>query len=91
MQSSAGLRLAAAKTSDATALLEISPTALLFGAWHTQGEGGGLGAKFPRALVSEIMGIDAPVDEVVANPRTGETEPRTAGRRTGSRIDRWVF
>ena len=87
MQSSEGLRLAAAKTSDATALLEISPTALLFGAWHTQGEGGGLGAKFPRALVSEIMGIDAPVDEVVANPRTGETEPRTAGQRTGSRID----
>lgn len=87
MQSREGLRLAAAKPSDATALLELSPTALLFGAWHSQGEGGGLGAKFPRALVSEIMGIDAPVDEVVGNPRTGETEPRTAAQRTGSRID----
>ena len=87
MQSKAGRRLAEATAADATALLEISPTALLFGAWHSQGEGGGLGAKFPRALVSEIMGIDAPVDEVVANQRTGETEPRTAGQRTGSRID----
>lgn len=86
MQSPAGRRLAAAKPADATALLELSPTALLFGAWHSQGEGGGLGAKFPRALVSEIMGIDTPVDEV-PNARTGEVEPRTAGRRTGSRID----
>ena len=86
MQSQAGRRLAAAKPADATALLELSPTALLFGAWHSQGEGGGLGAKFPRALVSEIMGIGTPVDEI-ANARTGEVEPRTAGQRTGSRID----
>ena len=86
MQSKVGRRLAAAKPADATALLELSPTALLFGAWHSQGEGGGLGAKFPRALVSEVMGIDAPVDEI-PNTRTGEVEPRTAGQRTGSRID----
>ena len=86
MQSQVGRRLAAAKPADATALLELSPTALLFGAWHSQGEGGGLGAKFPRALVSEIMGIDTPVEEI-PNERTGEVEPRTAGRRTGSRID----
>ena len=86
MQSPPGRRLAAAKPADATALLELSPTALLFGAWHSQGEGGGLGAKFPRALVSEIMGIDTPVDEV-PNARTGEVEPRTAAKRTGSRID----
>ena len=86
MQSLAGRRLAAAKPADATALLESSPTALLFGAWHSQGEGGGLGAKFPRTLVSEIMGIDTPVDEI-SNQRTGEVEVRTAGKRTGSRID----
>ena len=81
MQSEEGRRLAAAKPADATALLELSPTALLFGAWHSQGEGGGLGAKFPRTLVSEIMGIDTPAEEV------REMEARTAGRRTGSRID----
>lgn len=83
MQTAHGRRLAAAKPADATALLELSPTALLFGAWHSQGEGGGLGAKFPRALVSEIMAIDTPVDD----QRSGEAQPRTSGRRTGSRID----
>ena len=87
MESEPGRRLAAATPADATALLEISPAALLFGAWHSQGEGGGLGAKFPRALVSEIMGINTPVEEVVRDRRTGRTEPQTAGRRTGSRID----
>ena len=86
MQSVEGRRLAAAKAADATAMLELSPTGLLFGAWHSQGEGGGLGAKFPRTLVSEIMGIDTPVEEI-ANQRTGEFEARTSGRRTGSRID----
>ena len=87
MQSDAGMRLASAQPTAATALLELSPNCLLFGAWHSQGQGGGLGAKFPRVLVSEVMGIDTPVEEAVANARTGETEPRTTGRRTGSRID----
>jgi CRISPR-associated protein Csb1 len=86
MKSKLGLRLAEAKPNDATALLEASPTALLFGAWHSTGEGGGLGAKFPRCLVSEIVAVNTPVDEI-ADQRTGEIEPRTSGRRTGSRID----
>lgn len=86
MKSKLGLRLAEAKPSDATALLEVSPTALLFGAWHSTGEGGGFGAKFPRCLVSEIVAVNTPVDEI-ADQRTGEVEPRTSGRRTGSRID----
>ena len=87
MQSEEGHRLAAATPANATALLEISPTALVFGAWHSQGEGGGLGAKFPRTLVSEIMAIGAPVEEFLFDRRTGEMRERTAGRRTGSRID----
>ena len=87
MESGPGRRLAAATPGAATALLEISPAALVFGAWHSQGEGGGLGAKFPRALVSEIMGIDTPVEGVVRDRRTNRVEPQTAGRRTGSRID----
>ena len=86
MQSKAGKSLAQATLSDATALLELSPTSLLFGAWHSQGEGGGLGAKFPRVLVSEIMGINTPVEEI-PDQTTGEIVSRTAGRRTGSRID----
>jgi CRISPR-associated protein Csb1 len=87
MKSPLGLRLAEAKPGDATALLEASPTALLFGAWHSTGEGGGLGAKFPRCLVSEIIAVDVPVEDGPADTRTGEVEVRTAGRRTGSRID----
>ncbi len=87
MDSEPGRRLASAKPGDATALLELSPNALLFGAWHSQGQGGGLGAKFPRVLVSEIIGVDTPVDETVVNRATGEIDPRPAGRRPGSRID----
>ena len=86
MKSDVGQRLTTAKPEDASALIEISPTALLFGAWHSTGEGGGLGAKFSRCVVSEIVGIGVPVEEL-SNQRTGEIEPRTAGRRTGSRID----
>jgi len=86
MKSEVGQRLAKAKPEDASAILEVSPTALLFGAWHSTGEGGGLGAKFARCLTSEIIGVGVPVDEEV-NRRTGEVTIRTAGRRTGSRID----
>jgi CRISPR-associated protein Csb1 len=87
MESTVGQRLAKANAEDASALLEVSPTALLFGAWHSTGQGGGLGAKFARCLISEIVGVDVPVEDVVVNQRTGETEVRTAARRTGSRID----
>lgn len=87
MESDVGQRLAKAKAADASALLETSPTALLFGAWHSTGQGGGLGAKFSRCLISEIVGIDVPVEDVVVNQRTGEVEIQTSGRHTGSRID----
>jgi CRISPR-associated protein Csb1 len=86
MKSPLGVRLAEAKPSYATALLETSPTALLFGAWHSTGEGGGLGAKFARCLVSEIVAVNTPIEEI-ADARSGEIEVRTSGRRTGSRID----
>lgn len=86
MKSPLGLRLAQSKPSDATALLQASPTALLFGAWHSTGEGGGFGAKFPRCLVSEIIAVDVPVEDGATDSR-GEVAIRTSGRRTGSRID----
>lgn len=44
---------------NATPLFELCPTALLFGMWDSTGPKGGLGAKFERAIVSEIVGIDA--------------------------------
>lgn len=81
-----GKRLLQASAADASALLELSPNALLFGAWNSTGQGGGLGAKFARCLTSEIIAIEVPTEEMV-NARTGELTPRTFGRRTGSRID----
>ncbi len=87
MKSPLGKRLMEATAKDASAILEASPTALLFGVWNSTGEGGGLGAKFSRAIVSEIIGVDVPVEEGPPDTKTGEIEIRTSGRRTGSRID----
>ncbi|HZV52912.1 MAG TPA: type I-U CRISPR-associated RAMP protein Csb1/Cas7u [Candidatus Dormibacteraeota bacterium] len=56
-----GQRFAAARVTYATPLLELCPTALIFGVWNSTGPLGGLGARFPRALVSEIVGFDATV------------------------------
>ncbi len=81
MKSDRGKALIAAKSSDAGAIFELSPTALLFGVWNSTGEGGGLGAKFPRCLVSELIGVNVPVEG------EQEGEVTSAARRTGSRID----
>ena len=48
-----------ANSWNATAVYELCPTALLFGMWGSPDKPGGLGAKFERAYVSEIVGIDA--------------------------------
>lgn len=48
-----------ANLRNATALFELCPAALVFGTWDSTGSRGGLGNKFPRALVSEIVGINA--------------------------------
>jgi CRISPR-associated protein Csb1 len=45
-----------ASTRDCSALLGLSPVSLLMGAWNSTGDGGGLGAKFARALVAEVVG-----------------------------------
>lgn len=50
-----------ATLQDATALFTSCPTALLLGMWDSTGPKGGLGSKFQRALVSEIVGINASV------------------------------
>ena len=60
-----GAQLNSAKSSNATAVFEVCPTALIFGFWDSTGPSGGLGAKVQRALVSEIVGYGA-----VAGKRT---------------------
>jgi CRISPR-associated protein Csb1 len=54
-----GKRYEAATVRSATALFELCPTALIFGTWDSTGARGGSGNKFARALVSEIIAIDA--------------------------------
>lgn len=53
----AGKKVGFANLRNATPLFEICPTALLLGLWDSTGPKGGLGTKFQRALVSEIIGV----------------------------------
>jgi len=48
-----------AETRNATGLFGICPTALIFGVWDSSGPRGGLGTKFQRSLVSEMIGFHA--------------------------------
>jgi CRISPR-associated protein Csb1 len=79
-----GRLLTEAKANNARSLYELSPATLLFGAWNSTQiggvEGGGLGAKFPRCIVSEIVGMGVATEK-------SDGEERPSGRRTGSRID----
>lgn len=54
-----GKDFADARVTCATAMYRYCPTALIFGVWDSTGPKGGLGAKFQRALVSEIVGVNA--------------------------------
>ena len=58
-KSDKGRSLDTADIRNATGLFGLCPTALVFGLWDSTGPRGGLGAKFQRALVSEIVGYDA--------------------------------
>ena len=55
-KSEKGRFLDLAEPRNATDLFGLCPTALVFGLWDSTGPRGGLGAKFQRALVSEIVG-----------------------------------
>lgn len=57
--SAEGKAISQANVRNATSLFELCPTALIFGAWDSTGAAGGLGNKFARALVSEIVGVGA--------------------------------
>ena len=58
-ESEIGKRIGMVSAHDATALFEFCPTALVFGMWDSTGPKGGLGVKFERAMVGEIVGINA--------------------------------
>lgn len=65
-----------ASTKNATALFKVCPTGLIFGLWDSTGPKGGLGAKFQRSLVSEIVGIDAAPGSKTAS----RIDPATTGK-----------
>jgi CRISPR-associated protein Csb1 len=58
-ESENGKRLVSARAWNATPFFEFAPTALLFGTWDSQSGGGVNTAKVARALVSEMIAIDA--------------------------------
>jgi CRISPR-associated protein Csb1 len=85
--SSIGRRLNEASSAKATPLFELCPTALIFGMWDSHGPRGGLGERFQRAVVSEIIGLDAQagvraasrIDPVIRTARDIPVEKCTEG------------
>jgi CRISPR-associated protein Csb1 len=57
-KSEVGTAITNSSLANATGLFQYCPHALILGIWDSTGPKGGLGAKFARALVSEIVGID---------------------------------
>lgn len=53
----AGRAFTDATPRNATAVYELCPTALVLGVWDSTGPKGGMGAKFGRALTSEIVAL----------------------------------
>ncbi len=62
-----GRAITDARPGNATDLFCYAPTALLFGQWDSTGPKGGLGSKFQRAFVSEIIGLDAQIGRKVGS------------------------
>lgn len=58
-QSDVGQSVDRASQLNATPIYRLCPTALVFGMWDSTGPKGGLGAKFERAIVSEVIGFEA--------------------------------
>jgi len=47
-----------ANSRDASAIFAISPASLLFGSWDSTGVSGGLGEKYIRCVVSELVAVN---------------------------------
>lgn len=77
-RSGPGQEFIASTAQSAAGLLRYCPTALVFGMWHSTGILGGLGTKVQRAIVSEVVAINARVGVKVASridPLQIETGP----------------
>lgn len=77
-KSEKGKGLNAVSAANATSLFALCPTALVFGMWDSTGPKGGLGPKFERAIVSEVVGIGAQVGDLLRGVRRDPLEIRAA-------------
>lgn len=73
-----GKALNTVSLANATPLFDLCPTALIFGMWDSTGPKGGLGPKFERAVVSEIVGIGAETGDLLRGVRRDPLEIRSA-------------
>jgi CRISPR-associated protein Csb1 len=79
-ESAIGQAVRAARLWDATAFFRYCPTALLFGTWDSTAGEGLDSAKIPRAVVSEIIGVD-----ITPGVRTGSRiDPLGIGRESAT-------
>lgn len=79
-QTSIGKEFADSRPNHATKMYKYCPTALVFGVWDSTGPKGGLGAKFQRCVVSEIVGHD-----VVAGVKTASRiDPAGIEKKSGT-------
>jgi CRISPR-associated protein Csb1 len=77
-KSEKGRLLNTVSLANATPLFEMCPTTLIFGMWDSTGPKGGLGPKFERAVVSEIVGVGAEVGDLRRGVRRDPLEIRAA-------------
>ena len=77
-KSEIGRALNTVSLANATPLFELCPTALIFGMWDSTGPKGGLGPKFERAIVSEIVGVGVEVGDLRRGVRRDPLEVRAA-------------
>lgn len=74
-----GKAVVKANSKNATPLFQYDPTSLLFGSWDSTGVSGGLGEKFTRCVVSEIVAINS----FQASRRGTRIDPLNASKDVG--------
>jgi CRISPR-associated protein Csb1 len=77
--------LSRANAQNATPLFQHAPTALLFGAWDSTGSAGGLGNKFARTIVTELVGVQVERGETRGGVRQ---DPLAVSRHVEIEIDK---
>ena len=79
-RSKIGKEISTASPQNATPVFRYCPTALLFGMWDSTGPKGGLGAKFERAIVSEVVGIGTELGDLLRGVRRDPLEIRAQAK-----------